>query len=278
MSGQGSGIERLVGIMARLRGRDGCPWDREQTHTTLKPFLLEEAYELFEAIDSGSDREFVGELGDVLLQVIFHAQIAAEAGRFTIDDVAAAIADKLIRRHPHVFGSTEVEDADEVVANWERIKRSEREGSREHPVSALDGVPAELPALLRAQRIQEKASQTGFDWEHAGGALDKVAEEFEELRRELGAKERTSGAGDTAAGPGERARVEEEMGDLLFALVNTGRFLRLCPEEALRRAVAKFERRFRAVEERFRVAGRELEGASLEEMDRVWEEVKESEG
>ena len=278
MSGQGSGIERLVGIMTRLRARDGCPWDREQTHATLKPFLLEETYELLEAIDSGSDREFVGELGDVLLQVIFHAQIAAEAGRFTIDDVAAAIADKLIRRHPHVFGSTEVEDADEVVANWERIKRSEREGSREHPVSALDGVPAELPALLRAQRIQEKASKTGFDWEHAGGALDKVAEEFEELRWELGAKERTSGAGDTTAGPGERARVEEEMGDLLFALVNTGRFLRLCPEEALRRAVAKFERRFRAVEERFRAAGGDLEEASLDEMDRVWEEVKESEG
>ena len=291
MSAPGSNIERLVEIMARLRAPDGCPWDREQTHTTLKPFLLEEAYELLEAIDSGSDRELIGELGDVLLQVIFHARIAAEEKRFTIDDVAAAIADKLVRRHPHVFGSTEVEDADEVVTNWERIKRSEREGIREHPVSALEGVPAELPALLRAQRIQEKASKTGFDWEHAGGALDKVAEEFEELRRELAAREKASGAVRTKGVPGERSpgavepisaggednRVEEELGDLLFALVNTARFLRLCPEEALRRAVAKFERRFRAVEERFRAAGCELEDASLEEMDRVWEEVKESE-
>ena len=164
MSGHGSNFERLVGLMARLRAPDGCPWDREQTHETLKPFLLEEAYELLEAIDSGCDRDLIGELGDVLLQVIFHARIAAEEKRFTIDDVAAAIADKLVRRHPHVFDSTEVVDADEVVTNWERIKRAEREGNREHPVSALDGVSAELPALLRAQRIQEKASKTGFDW------------------------------------------------------------------------------------------------------------------
>ena len=277
MSAPGSNIERLVAIMARLRAPDGCPWDREQTHTTLKPFLLEETYELLEAIDSGSDRELIGELGDVLLQVIFHARIAAEEGRFTIDEVAAAIADKLVRRHPHVFGTTEVDDADEVVTNWERIKRAERKRSRGHPVSALDGVPAELPALLRAQRIQEKASKTGFDWEHAGGALDKVAEEFEELRRELAAGEETPGAARSESGEGEGSRVEEEMGDLLFALVNVGRFLRLCPEEALRGAVAKFERRFRAVEERFSAAGGELEDASLEEMDRVWEEVKKAE-
>ena len=277
MSGNGSNIERLVGIMARLRAPDGCPWDREQTHETLKPFLLEEVYELLEAIDSGSDRDLMGELGDVLLQVIFHARIAAEEERFTIDDVAAAIFEKLVRRHPHVFGNTEVEDAGEVVTNWERIKRSEREGNCEHPVSALDGVPAELPALLRAQRIQEKASRTGFDWSQAGGALDKVAEEFEELRRELAGGERASGKEDADAGD-ERDRVEEEMGDLLFALVNTGRFLCLCPEEALRLAVAKFERRFRAVEERFHADGRQLEDASLEEMDRVWEKVKESEG
>ena len=277
MSGHGSNIERLVGIMARLRAPDGCPWDREQTHETLKPFLLEEVYELLEAIDSGSDRDLIGELGDVLLQVVFHARIAAEEERFTIDDVAAAIVEKLVRRHPHVFGNTEVEDADEVVTNWERIKRSEREGNCEHPVSALDGVPAELPALLRAQRIQEKASKTGFDWSQAGGALDKVAEEFEELRRELAGGERASGKEDADAGD-ERDRVEEEMGDLLFALVNTGRFLCLCPEEALRLAVAKFERRFRAVEERFHADGRRLEDASLEEMDRVWEKVKESEG
>ena len=277
MSGDGSNFERLVGLMARRRAPDGCPWDREQTHDTLKPFLLEEAYELLEAIDSGCDRDLIGELGDVLLQVIFHARIAAEEKRFTIDDVAAAIADKLVRRHPHVFDSTEVVDADEVVTNWERIKRAEREGNREYPVSALDGVPAELPALLRAQRIQEKASKTGFDWDQAGGALDKVAEEFEELRRELAGGERASGKDDAAAGD-ERDRVEEEMGDLLFALVNTGRFLRLCPEEALRLAVAKFERRFRAVEERFHAEGRELEDASLEEMDCVWEKVKELEG
>ena len=277
MDANASAFEQLVETMARLRARDGCLWDREQTHQTLKPFLIEEAYELLEAIDSGGDPDLIGELGDVLLQVVFHARIAAEEKRFTIDDVAAAITEKLIRRHPHVFGSTEVEDADEVVTNWERIKRTEREENRKHPVSALDGVPAELPALLRAQRIQEKASKTGFDWDQAGGALDKVAEEFEELRRELAAGVRVSGKDDEVAG-GERDRVEEEMGDLLFALVNTGRFLRLCPEEALRRAVAKFERRFRAVEEHFHASARPLEDASLEEMDRVWEKVKELEG
>lgn len=252
----------LVHVMARLRAEDGCPWDREQTHASLKPYLLEEAYEALEAIDEGDDTELCKELGDVLLQVVFHAQIAREQERFSIDDVARAIVDKLVHRHPHVFGDVEVDGADQVVINWERIKREERRGEDREP-SALDGVPKHLPALLRAQRIQGKAARVGFDWEQVAGPLDKVEEEFAELRR--------------AVERGEGGEVEEEFGDLLFALVNAGRFLKLAPEDALRRAVDKFERRFRQVEEVARQRGEDLEALSLEEMDRIWDQVKEGE-
>lgn len=254
-------FEELVEVMGRLRGEGGCPWDREQTHESLKPYLLEEAYEALEAIDRRDDAEFCQELGDVLLQVVFHAQIAREQERFSIEEVGRAVVDKLIRRHPHVFGQVRVRDADHVLANWERIKQAERrEQGDGQPASALDGVPRQLPALLRAQRVQHKAARLGFDWEQLSGPLDKVEEEWRELRQ--------------ACQVGEAAQVEEEFGDLLFALVNTARFLKLCPEDALRRAVDKFERRFRAVEAEFRLRGRELSGTSLEEMDRVWEQVK----
>ena len=275
-----STLEELIDVMARLRAEDGCPWDREQTHATLKPYLLEEAYEVLDAIDSGDDDELIGELGDVLLQVVFHAQIAGEEGRFSIADVGRAIVDKLVRRHPHVFGSVEVEGADHVVTNWERIKREERaQGGKKQTVSALDGVPTELPALLRAQRVQEKAARVGFDWQQIDGALDKIAEEFDEVRSEWEAVS----AGDATVQTQvqtqvqTRARYEEEMGDLLFALVNAGRFMGICPEDALRRAVGKFETRFRSLEERFRQRGSDLEEANLEEMDRVWDQVKEDE-
>jgi tetrapyrrole methylase family protein/MazG family protein len=266
-----SSFQELVDIMERLRADGGCPWDREQTHSTLKRYLLEEAYETFEAIDAEDDKALCGELGDVLLQVVFHAQIAGETGRFAIDDICRAIVDKLIRRHPHVFSDVEVEDADHVVTNWERIKRAERDDGGEPP-SALDGVPADFPALLRAQRIQEKASRVGFDWGDISGPLSKVKEELGELEQAVQAKAPAAGDAEPASD-----ELEDEFGDLLFALVNAARFLKLTPEDALRRAVGKFERRFRGVEKVFADRGAELQSASLEEMDRVWDEVKKEE-
>ncbi|MDP6017309.1 MAG: nucleoside triphosphate pyrophosphohydrolase [Candidatus Latescibacteria bacterium] len=256
-----SPFEELIHVMARLRAPDGCPWDREQNHVTLKPYLLEEAYEVLDAIDDGQDSELCSELGDVLLQVVFHAQVAAEADRFTADDVCRAIVDKLIRRHPHVFGHVDVEGAGEVLRNWEQIKLEERGGGEGPPPSALDGVPRPLPALLRAQRVQEKASRVGFDWDRIDGALDKVTEEVEELRQECA---------DGAA----PERITDEFGDLLFALVNVARFMKVVPEDALRGAVDKFDGRFRQVERVFAERGASLQEATLEEMDTVWDEIK----
>lgn len=252
----------LVDVMAQLRAPDGCPWDREQTHQSLKPYLLEEAYEVLEAIDN-EDGELCSELGDVLLQVVFHAQVANEEDRFSIDDVCQAIVDKLIRRHPHVFGDTQVDGSDHVVTNWEAIKKQERQKETGPPPSALDGVPRHLPALLRAQRVQEKARRAGFDWSEITGPLDKVAEEVEELREVIT-------QGDDV--PAER--MVEEFGDLLFALVNVGRFLSIVPEDALRLAAGKFEKRFRAMEGIIQSRGQQLDDMDLEAMDAVWDEVK----
>jgi tetrapyrrole methylase family protein / MazG family protein len=254
----------LVDVMARLRAPDGCPWDREQDHQSLKPYLIEEAYEVLEAIDN-EDGELCSELGDVLLQVVFHAQVATEDKRFDIDDVCQAIVDKLIRRHPHVFGDTKVDDSEHVVTNWEAIKKQERQTETGPPPSALDGVPPQLPALLRAQRVQEKARRAGFDWQEITGPLDKVSEEFEELREVIA-------EGDAAG----QERVAEEFGDLLFALVNVGRHLDLVPEDALRLAVGKFDDRFRAMEHIVQERGQQLADMDLEAMDAVWNQVKES--
>ena len=265
MSATGATVTELVEVMERLRSEAGCPWDREQTHDSLKQYLLEESYEVLDAIDAGDDDDLCQELGDVLLQIVFHAQIASEDERFDIDDVCRAIVDKLIHRHPHVFGDTQVDDADHVVTNWEVLKRAERGGGESH-ASALSGVPKLLPALLRAQRVQEKASRVGFDWQEISGPLQKVSEEFEELRREWDPAPST---------PAEISRCKEELGDLLFALVNVARFQKLSPEDALRQAVDKFEGRFRALEQRLQAQGRQLEECSLEEMDRIWKEVKE---
>ena len=193
-----SAFSELVAIMARLRGPDGCPWDRKQTHATLRPYLLEEAYEALEAIDSEDDAELCKELGDVLLQVVFHAQIAAEEGRFDIEAVGQAIVDKLIRRHPHVFGDASVEGADEVLRRWEQIKKQERREQGEAAPSLLEGIPKPLPALMRAQRVQARVAQQGFDWDDAAGALAKVEEEFAEVRQ--------------AWEQGKAAAVEEEFG------------------------------------------------------------------
>jgi tetrapyrrole methylase family protein / MazG family protein len=254
-------FDRLVDIMARLRAPEGCPWDREQDHQSLKPYLLEEAYELLEAVDHGDPGKVCAELGDVLLQVVFHAQVAAEAGSFDIGDVCDRISEKLIYRHPHVFGTVEVRDSDEVVDNWEALKRAEAEtGPRE---SALDGVPAGLPALQCAQKLQRKAARVGFDWPDIQGPLDKVTEELGELEAER-----------EAAVP---ERLAWEIGDLLFAIVNVARFLHVDAEDALRMACRRFGARFREVEARAAGSGRCLSQMTLPEMDELWDAAKRGE-
>ena len=258
-----SSLAELVEVMARLRAPDGCPWDREQTHASLKPYLLEEAYEALEAIDASNDDELCSELGDVLLQVVFHAQIAAEEGRFSIEEVGRAIVDKLVRRHPHVFADATVDGADQVLKNWEQIKKEERREQGADAPSLLDGIPPQLPALMRAQRIQARAAKQGFDWDRVDGPLAKVEEEFAELRQ--------------ACQQGDAAAVEDEFGDLLFAMVNTSRFLNVDSEQALRAAVGKFERRFRALEAKGAASERELCDLSLAALDAIWDEVKEGE-
>ncbi len=255
-------FDELVKIMHILQAPGGCPWDREQTHQSLKPYLLEETYEALDAIDSGSDSHLAEELGDVLLQVVFHAELAAREGRFTMDDVVRGINDKLKRRHPHVFGDADAETSGQVVKNWEEIKRREKREKKEDG-SVLDGLPRNLPALIRARRIQEKVSRVGFDWSRTDEVLMKVEEELGELKE--------------ASASGDRAAVEEELGDLLFAVANLARFVSLCPEDALRKTVDKFQRRFQYIERELPKRGKKLGEASLEEMDELWEEVKKTE-
>ncbi|MBR3222009.1 MAG: nucleoside triphosphate pyrophosphohydrolase [Kiritimatiellae bacterium] len=261
-----SGIERLHEIMVRLRDPEtGCPWDREQTLESLKPCVLEEAYELLAAMDRPEDKaNHIEELGDVLLQVMFQSVMAEQEGRFTFDDVANAISDKLVHRHPHVFGDVEARDSATVLRNWEQIKQLEHRKESRH--SALDGVPSALPALLKAQRTQEKASRVGFDWKDAEGPLDKVREETAELER--AAAERASKR------PADSDRVKEELGDLLFSVCNLARHLGVDAESALEGASAKFARRFRAVEAAAKEQGRSMKEMTLAEMDALWNEAK----
>lgn len=268
-------FNRVVEIMARLRAPDGCPWDRKQTHDSLKPYLLEETYEVLETIDRGDEAGLKEELGDVLLQVLFHAQIAAERGTFTIEDVADRLGEKLVGRHPHVFGPRGEggpTGAEEVVARWEAIKRDERRQSG-RPESALDGVPKTLPALLRAYQVQARASRVGFDWTKGEEVLAKVEEEILELREALGAPAREGRDAAGARRPPDD-RVEAEFGDILFALVNLSRFLRVNPEEALRKATNRFVERFLYIEAAAAKAGRKIEDLALAEMDALWEEAK----
>ncbi len=259
MSRASQSVDRLLEIMTRLRGPGGCPWDREQTLKTLRPYVLEETYEVLEAIDSGDPGAHREELGDLLLQIVFQSHIAAEERQFDFADVADAISDKLVSRHPHVFAGAEVKDADAVLRQWAEIKRRENEakgGGR----SVLEGVPREMPALARAERLAEKASRIGFDWPDAAGARAKVSEELREL--------------DDAIAEGNRERVEDELGDLLLAGANLARKLGIPPEEALRRAVGRFVRRFQHVEDELARRGIRPGEATLEEMDSLWEEAK----
>lgn len=251
-------LREFVDIVRALRGPNGCPWDKQQSHRSLRPYVIEEACEVAEAIDSGDPGKLREELGDLLLQVVLHAVIAEESGTFDLDDIARDISAKMIRRHPHVFSDVAVSGADEVLRNWEAIKRAER-GDAE-PQSALAGVPADLPALMRAQKIQAKAARVGFDWPKVEEAMAKIPEELAELT--------------AAYRGGERDTIEEEIGDLLFAVVNVARFLEVDPEGALARTTRKFSARFRHIEERARAAGVRLEDMSLAEMDALWEEAK----
>jgi MazG family protein len=251
----GPAFSAFVDLIARLRGPEGCPWDREQTHESLKSTTLEEAYEVVEAIDQG-DAELRGELGDLLLQVVFHSQIAAEGGRFTVSEVIGDVADKMVRRHPHVFGEETAETPTEVLRNWEAMKLAER-GARDS--SMLDSVSRALPGVMEAAQMTTKASRVGFDWKDAESVEAKVQEELEELRAEA-----------RAGGPG----VAEEMGDVLFAVVNLARVLGVDPESALKAANRKFRRRFSFVEEALRSRGSSPAGSTLEEMDALWDDAK----
>ena len=270
-------FDELVNLMAKLRAPDGCPWDRKQTHESLKPYLLEEAYEVLETIDKQDEPKLREELGDLLLQILFHAQIAAERNTFTVDDVMQLLADKLVRRHPHVFGRKDTDGTltpDQVYSNWEQIKKSERQQTGRSE-SALDGVPKTLPALLRAFQIQARASRVGFDWPQNGEGvhqvMDKVKEEIEELTDAYGARNDQTGEADRDAA---QRHLEDEVGDVLFALVNLARFLKVNPEDALRRATDRFADRFHFIEAEAARTGRTLQSMTLAEMDALWEEAK----
>jgi MazG family protein len=264
-----NGIERLHEIMTRLRDPEtGCPWDREQTLESLKPCVLEETYELLSAMDHPEDKaNHIEELGDVLLQVMFQSVMAEQEGRFTFDDVANAISDKLVHRHPHVFGDVKAEDSAAVLRNWEQIKQTEHKKESRH--SALDGVPPALPALLKAQRTQEKAARVGFDWENADGPLEKIREETAELEEALSSR--------ASAKPADSLRVKDELGDLLFSVCNLARHAHVDSESALEGATAKFARRFRAVEAAAKSRGLNLADMTLAEMDALWDETKKGE-
>lgn len=250
-------VRELVDIMARLRGPGGCPWDREQTHASLKEFLVEESAEFLDAVDEGDDASMVEELGDVLLQVVFHCQIAREEGRFDFADAAREVCEKLIRRHPHVFAQSDVSDSAGVLRQWEQIKKVEKGAGRK---SALSGVPRHLPALHRAQKTQHKAAKVGFDWPDIGGVVAKIEEELAEVKEAL-----VSGDGEHAA---------EEIGDLLFAVVNLSRFQKRHAEDLLHGTVRKFERRFGRVEELLAAQGKVPDQCTLEEMDLLWNQAK----
>lgn len=253
-----SSIHRLLQIMAKLRNpQGGCPWDLEQDFRTIAPYTIEEAYEVADAIEREDLGELRDELGDLLFQVVFHAQLAQERQAFDFDDVVNAICDKMERRHPHVFGDASVADAQAQTVAWEEQKRREREAKGG---SVLANVPVGLPALTRANKLGKRAAAVGFEWPDVMGALDKVAEEIEELRSEIR-------AGDTAA-------MEGELGDLLYSLVNVCRYVKVDPENALRLTNAKFERRFRYIEQRLKEQGSSPQEASLEQMDRLWDEAK----
>lgn len=266
----GEWFERLVAVQARLRAPDGCPWDREQTHASLRTYLIEEAYEVLEAMESGDDAKFAEEMGDLLLQIVFHSQIAKEEGRFSVAEVIREVHDKMVRRHPHVFGEKRAKDAAEVLKNWEQMKKEERSAAPKKNAdnskqtatagSLMDGVSRALPAALEGFQLTRRAARIGFDWGSIEGVIEKMNEEAEELRQALESE--------------DSRRIEEEMGDLLFSAVNLARFLQIDPEIALKKANAKFSGRFRRMEELAGRSGRVMADVPREEMEELWELAK----
>lgn len=254
-------VDDLVEIMRILRSEDGCPWDREQTHESIRKNFIEETYEAIEAINKADSHLLCEELGDVLMQVVFHAQMEAEKQVFDFSDVADGVCKKLIERHPHVFGDVEVQSADDVLVNWDKIKSASKQ--RKTTADKMQSVPRELPALMRADKIQSQAAKVGFDWDTPDAALQKIPEETEELLQAVKA--------------GDRENTFEELGDLLFAVVNTARKLHIDPEEALTAATDKFQSRFTKVEELAQARGVDMSASTLETLDRLWDEVKSTE-
>lgn len=279
--------------MARLRAPGGCPWDREQTFDSIKPYTLEETYEVLEAIENRDWEELRGELGDLLLQVLFYSEMAQEEGHFDIDQVLDRLSDKLVARHPHVFGDVEAKTSGEVLRNWEALKKIEKQqasdaavNAEQQPHSVLEGISAKMPALMAAYKISSRAANVGFDWPNINELLDKLHEEIDELKEEL-TKYPPPGPVPRAAGvagargekvPEElRERLEDEVGDLFFVLVNVARYLALDPESALRKTNRKFKQRFQYLEERLHASGRDIQNVSLEEMENLWQESKQLE-
>ena len=258
---EGTAFERFQEIVAHLRAPDGCPWDREQTHLTLRKHLIEESYEALDAIDSGSQAKMKEEFGDLLLQIVLNAQIASETGDFSMTGVIQGIHDKIVRRHPHVFGDVAVTGVENVLQNWEKIKADEREKGGEPEKGLLDGLPASLPALVQAQEIQNRAARVGFDWPEIKGVLEKIKEEIEEVEASTGLDE-----------------LSNELGDLFFALVNLARWKGVDAESALRGTNKKFRSRFAFIENQSRVSGRRLSDLSLDEMELLWQAAKQIEG
>jgi uncharacterized protein YabN with tetrapyrrole methylase and pyrophosphatase domain len=311
MSTTGERFERAVAIMERLRAPGGCPWDREQTFDSIKPYTLEETYEVLEAIDNRDWAELTGELGDLLLQVLFYSEMAKEQGSFSIDDVLDRLSKKLVDRHPHVFGDVKADTSEEVLRNWEALKAEERKkrsdmagdnvlrdnvpqdrvkdsgsNARDDRHSVLAGVSSAMPSLLEAYKLSSRAAQAGFDWPNIDGLFDKLNEETEELRQQLreypapGPRPQgrgIAGSGRSSVSEALQTRLEEEVGDLFFVLVNTARYLSLDPESALRKTNRKFKRRFQWMEEQLRQTNRTPEKASMEELESLWQQAKQQE-
>lgn len=259
MAKAGEALERLLEVMRRLRGPGGCPWDQEQTLDSLKSGLIEEAYEVIDAIESGNCSDLEEELGDLLLQIVFQSQISEEGGHFEFSDVATAIADKLERRHPHVFGELEVSGTDDVLKNWDAIKKAEKQDG-DKPASIVAGIPKHLPALQKAHQVQKRAARAGFDWSHIDEVFDKLHEEIEEVKE--------------AISRNHEADIRDELGDLLFSTVNVSRFLGHNPEELLNHNIKKFIRRFQSVEDKVHASGKEFKTFTLDELDVFWNEAK----
>ena len=292
----GERFERAVQIMRRLREPGGCPWDREQTFDSIKPYTLEETYEVLEAIDNRDWSELSGELGDLLLQVLFYSQMAREDGSFSIDDVLDRLSSKLVRRHPHVFGDVQADTSSEVLRNWEAIKAEEKrqrladdgvsQAGQDHSQSILAGVSTSVPALLEAHKLSARAAHVGFDWPNIEGLFEKLEEETHELREQLrdfpepGPSPQApgiAGSGRTVIPQGLRERLEEEVGDLFFVLVNIARYLSLDSESALKKTNRKFRRRFQWMEQQLHTSGRTPEQATVEELESLWQQAKQQE-